>query len=54
MILEKDLTAQRLESEIERVVTHPSLKADLEQNIAKCYRKGGGEKIASHIFSLRG
>lgn len=51
MILEKDLTPQRLESELLELMHNLDLKKEMEQNIAKWHKKDAWTKIADRIFS---
>ena len=54
MILEKDLTSDKLEKEILSIVDDQVLKKTLEDNISKLYKKGAAEEIAERIMTVVG
>ena len=52
MILEKDLTPEKLEEELSNIINDQTLKQSLEDSIFKFYKKGAAEKIAGHIIKI--
>ena len=54
MILEKDLTPEKLEEELLKILNDGSFKENLENNISKFYEKGAAKKIAEHIIAVVG
>ena len=50
MILEKDLTPEKLEEELLKIVNNQNFKKSLEGHISKLYKRGAAEKIAEHII----
>lgn len=49
MILQKDLTPERLLAEIERLRSNPQLMAQMASNLKKLYQPRSADRIASHI-----
>ncbi len=52
MILEKDLTPQKLENELSKIINDQKYKQSLEHNIAKWHIPGSREKMSQHIYKI--
>ena len=54
MILEKDLTPEKLEEELLKIVNDQHYKKSLEENISKLYKKEAAEEVAERIITVVG